>query len=170
MRRNLTCAGYKPLLVFGYGNPSRGDDALGPSLLEALQRWTGLPPEVEVLSDFQLQIEHALDIEGRRLVLFADASVACSSPFAFGRVQPACDHSFSTHVLSPAAVLQVYCSVHKADPPPTFLLSIRGEVFGLGEPLSSAAQNNLRAGLAFSQKLLHNASLENWSAKVINAE
>ena len=59
----------KPVLVFGYGNLSRGDDALGPLLLEAIERSPKAVLEsVEILSDFQLQIEHALDLENRDLV------------------------------------------------------------------------------------------------------
>ncbi|MDP2785684.1 MAG: Ni/Fe hydrogenase, partial [Sulfurimicrobium sp.] len=64
-----------PLLVFGYGNPSRGDDALGPLLLEQLAALN--LPHVELLTDFQLQVEHAVDLQGRERVLFIDASVSC---------------------------------------------------------------------------------------------
>ncbi|HRG96608.1 MAG TPA: hypothetical protein PLR99_10185, partial [Polyangiaceae bacterium] len=57
-----------PLLFFGLGNPSRGDDALGPTLLERVG--AALAPEiargeVELLAEFQLQPEHALDLVGR---------------------------------------------------------------------------------------------------------
>ena len=51
-----------PILIFTYGNPSRGDDALGPAmfdLLEKHKRETGELDRVELLTDFQLQIEHA---------------------------------------------------------------------------------------------------------------
>ena len=66
----------KPILVFGYGNLSRGDDALGPLLLDYIQKHCDLR-KIELLTDFQLQIEHALDLEHRSLILFVDASVAC---------------------------------------------------------------------------------------------
>ena len=45
-----------PLLLLGYGNPSRGDDALGPMLLEMLEadRRAGRAPDnFETLTDFQ---------------------------------------------------------------------------------------------------------------------
>ena len=51
----------KPILIFGYGNLSRGDDALGPLLLEYIEDHCDLST-IELLVDFQLQIEHALDI------------------------------------------------------------------------------------------------------------
>ena len=68
------------LLIFAYGNPSRGDDALGPLLLERLQALN--LPHVETLTDFQLQVEHAYDLQGRERVLFIDASVSCTAPYA----------------------------------------------------------------------------------------
>jgi hypothetical protein len=48
-----------PILVFAWGNPSRGDDALGPLFAERIEA-LGLPG-VECLTDFQLQVEHALE-------------------------------------------------------------------------------------------------------------
>ena len=42
----------KPVLLFGYGNLSRGDDALGPLLLEYVEKHCSLDM-IEILSDFQ---------------------------------------------------------------------------------------------------------------------
>ena len=49
-------------LVFAWGNPSRGDDALGPALVERLEAARPAHPEwgeLALLTDFQLQPEHA---------------------------------------------------------------------------------------------------------------
>ena len=97
----------KPVLLFGYGNLSRGDDALGPLLLEYIENTVNLDT-IEILTDFQLQIEHALDLENRALVLFVDASVACVNAFDFAVLAPARDKIYTTHAMSPAAVLVVY--------------------------------------------------------------
>lgn len=69
--------GVAPTLVFGYGNPSRGDDALGWRLIEQLDalRAAGRLAGVDLLSDFQLQIEHVLDLRGRTRVIFVDAEL-----------------------------------------------------------------------------------------------
>jgi len=80
----------KPVLVFGYGNLSRGDDALGPLLLERINDICNLA-EIEILTDFQLQVEHALDLDNRTLVLFVDASVSCRSAFDFFQLIPSGD-------------------------------------------------------------------------------
>ena len=70
-----------PLLVIGIGNPSRGDDALGPACIEALEKLA--LPMVELLTDFQLQVEHVLDLARCSRVVFVDASLRCASPFSF---------------------------------------------------------------------------------------
>jgi len=148
------CSG-KPLLVFGYGNLSRGDDALGPLLIDRIERHTAsMLANIDVLCDFQLQIEHALDLEDRDLVLFVDASVADIDGFGFSELSAARDDSYSTHAMSPSAVMSVYQSIMKKTPPPCFLLSIKGERFELGEGLSVNAQHNLSGACRFVERLL----------------
>ncbi len=157
------------LLIFGYGNPSRGDDALGPLLLarleplldEALRRAAG---GIELLTDFQLQVEHALDLAGRRRVLFVDAHQQCEVPFSLRPLQPAAESCFSTHALSPVAVLKVYQQIYPSDPPPSFLLGIRGERFELGEPLSAAASRHLDAAVALVATLCATSDEAGWLA------
>lgn len=151
----------EPVLLFGYGNLSRGDDALGPLLLEYVETHCDVG-EIEVLSDFQLQIEHALDLENRRLVLFVDASVACVNAFDFTVLEPARDKSYTTHAMSPAAVLDVYQSIKKQTPPPCFLLSIKAEKFELGDGLSANAEANLAEACLFAGRLLSNPEPVFW--------
>lgn len=130
------------LVIFAVGNPSRGDDALGPLLMAELEA-QGLSG-VTLVSDFQLQIEHALDLDGHDLALFIDAGTGTPAPFAFYETAPAADTSISTHALTPAAVMHVGTQLRKAIPP-GFVLCIRGECFGLGEGLSEAAHGHLHA-------------------------
>ncbi|MGE5337337.1 MAG: hydrogenase maturation protease [Gemmatimonadota bacterium] len=135
----------RPVLVLAVGNPSRGDDALGPMLagrLEALGR-----PDVEVLTDFQLQVEHALDMIGRRAVIFVDASADGPAPYSWLGVCARAGSSATTHALSPGEVLGCYQRV-VGDPPPSLVLAIRGGAFELGAPLSDAARANLDCALA----------------------
>ncbi|MDO9269682.1 MAG: hydrogenase maturation protease [Methylobacter sp.] len=151
----------KPVLLFGYGNLSRGDDALGPLLLEYVEIHCSLDA-IEILSDFQLQIEHALDLENRRLVLFVDASLACVNAFDFTVLEPARDKSYTTHAMSPAAVLDVYQSIKNQTPPPCFLLSIKADKFELGDGLSANAETNLVEACSFAEHLLRNPDLDFW--------
>ncbi len=155
-------------VLFGYGNPSRGDDALGPRLLDRAEAWLAdhLDLDVTPVADFQLQIEHTLDLKGRSVALFLDADAGCPAPFAFRRAGPSQDASYSTHELSPGALLHVYRLVEGAEPPPAFILGIRGERFELGDPLSPQAQEHLEAAWAFLQSLLADPRPERWSSRL----
>jgi len=135
-----------PVLIFTYGNPSRGDDALGPAMFELLEKHkleSNKLDEVDLLTDFQLQIEHAVDLEHRRYVLFVDASVSCPAPFELQQLQAERDDSFTTHSMSPASVLSVYQQINHRESPPAYLLTIRAYEFGLGLEMSTQAQKNL---------------------------
>ena len=141
-----------PILVFGWGNPSRGDDALGPLFVERIAAMA--LPGVECLTDFQLQVEHALDLQNRRCVLFVDASIVAAAPFEVSAIEALPDASFTSHALSPQAVMQVYEELNDEPPPPCWLLAIRGEGWELGAPTSATARENLRAAIAWSQTWL----------------
>jgi len=134
-----------PILIIGIGNPSRGDDAIGPTAIERLEALA--PPGVELLTDFQLQVEYALDLVGRQQVIFIDASVSAEPPFTFEPVQPAADESATSHALSPAAVLDTYRRITGAPLPSCWVLAVRGYAFELGEPLSPEAEGNLQAAM-----------------------
>lgn len=146
-----------PVLVFGWGNPSRGDDALGPLCVARLRTAFGADTRVEWLEDFQLQPEHALDLAGRQRVLFVDASRTAAPPCELGPVWPARDSSISSHALSPQALLQVYGQVQGTAPPPCSLLAIRGDRFDLGEPPAAAAEEHLEAAVARARQWLDRA-------------
>lgn len=108
-------------------------------------------PGVECLTDFQLQVEHALDLLGRQRVLFVDASIQTDGnsrlPYRQRRLSAARDATFSTHAITPESVMQVYVDLHREAPPPCDLLAIRGESFELGAPLGAAARNHLEVAL-----------------------
>ncbi len=134
-------------LILTWGNPSRGDDALGPTLFDMLEKYkqdTGDFENIDLLTDFQLQIEHAIDLKDRQFILFVDAGISCSEPFEIEELRPERDDSFTTHAMSPASVLAVYMQINQCDPPPAWLLTIRAYEFGLGKPMCKRAQENLQ--------------------------
>ena len=141
---------HNPVLIFTWGNPSRGDDAIGPCIHDRLQ--TADLAGVDMLTDFQLQIEHALDLESRERILFVDASASAQAPFEFCELQPDRDSSYTTHAMSPGALLSVFTQVNGQQPPPAFMLSVRGYEFGLGLPLSEQAQGNTDRAYCFIEK------------------
>ncbi|MEZ5662566.1 MAG: hydrogenase maturation protease [Burkholderiaceae bacterium] len=151
-----------PLLVFGWGNPSRGDDALGPLFVERLAAWAriALPPGVlECHTDFQLQVEHALDLAGRRRVLFVDAAAHLDRPCTARPLQPGRGAGISSHALAPEAVLQVYQDLHGHPPPPSTLLAIRAQSFGLGNAPGEQALADLEQALAWARHWITDRNL-----------
>jgi hydrogenase maturation protein HypF len=128
-------------LVLAIGNPSRGDDALGPAFAAALGDDCGW----DVLVEFQLQVEHALDLAGRPRVLVVDASVGAAPPFWLEEVAADPSGAPFSHALLPAQLLAACAALGPV--PPTAVLAIRGERFTLGEPLSRAARGHLAAAL-----------------------
>ncbi|MGP1693278.1 MAG: hydrogenase maturation protease, partial [Giesbergeria sp.] len=108
-----------PLLLLAVGNPSRDDDALGPCLLERLTA-AGVESagDVELLTIFQLQVEHALDLQGRHAILFVDVARpgvvdgVCLAPIQADAGTPP-----NSHALSAAALLQVGQQLNGHAPP-----------------------------------------------------
>jgi hydrogenase maturation protease len=146
-----------PVLIFAIGNESRGDDALAPLLLRALAGTVG--ERVELLEDYQLQIEHVTDLAGRERVLFIDADVSCDPPFRFSPISAAHDNSYTSHAMTPSALLHAYHRVYGGEAPPAFLLRIRGYDFGLGAPLGEQAAVNLGEA---------NACVRTWLADILS--
>lgn len=148
------------VVVFGYGNTSRGDDAIGPLLLAQLaaQQWPG----VVCIEDFQLQIEHALDMVGASLVLFIDAGTGTPAPYSFTEVQAGGQFTAFSHALLPQSVLAVYRQVQGSEPPPAFVLCVRGERFGLGEAMSDEGTARMALAQALLGRLCARAEVGAW--------
>ncbi len=152
-----------PVVVIAWGNPSRGDDALGPEFLcRAESIATHAHDTFEFVTDFQLQPEHATDLEGRDLALFVDASRALADPIAFNELKPQRDATFTTHGMSPSGVLAAFRAAFDRDPPPAFQLAIAGVGFELGDPISETAMRNLDAALTLFTRLAVAPSAAAW--------
>ena len=156
------------VVVLACGNPSRGDDAVGPLLLGRLRRWLHTrdsPLPVTLIEAFQFQPEHALDLCGHRLALFIDAAASGPVPYEFSPVTPHRDASYSSHAMSPAAVLHAYVQTMGPSPPAAWLLKVRGERFGLGEPVSPAVMERLAAAEQWVRDLCLRPEIEYWRCR-----
>lgn len=140
-------------LILTWGNPSRGDDAVGPLMYEKLS--TLRLPDTEVLTDFQLQIEHAQDLVGRKSVIFIDASVSCTPPCEFIRVHAEADLSYTTHSMSPGGLLSLCESTYGEIPPDAWLLSVKAFLFDLGSPLSRDTEYYMSQAMNMLLERLH---------------
>jgi len=149
-------SGRAPVLVLAVGNPSRGDDAIGPELAARLE--AAALPGVEVISEFQLQVENALDLVGRERVIFVDAGVGTPAPYELRRAAAAPDFLHTSHAISPEAVLATYERLHGAPAPEAWVLCVRGESFELGDGLSDAARRRVAA--AWEDLARHCARME----------
>jgi hydrogenase maturation protease len=148
------------LVVFACGNTSRSDDALGPRLLErvAQQQFAG----VVTIEDFQLQIEHALDLRDADLALFVDAATGGAAPIVFYEVTSRAPVAAATHALEPAGVLDVYRHAVGGEPPPAFVLSVRGDDFRLRDGMSELATERLEAAWPFLRDLCAQPDAMRW--------
>ena len=74
-----------PVLVLGLGNPLRGDDGLGPAVVQAL-RERALPPEVEVLDGGTAGLGLLEMLAGRRRVIVVDVAEMGRPPGTIARL------------------------------------------------------------------------------------
>jgi hydrogenase maturation protease len=147
----------KPVLVFAYGNISRGDDALAPLMIEKLQGeniTTACGHPIKYLTDYQIQIEHILDMQGCERVLMIDAHQALETPYSFQALNSRLETSYTTHGMSPSTLLYTYEKTFGSKPPPGYLLALRGQEFELGVGLSERSKNDLQLALSFCRCIL----------------
>jgi hydrogenase maturation protease len=153
-------------LVIAIGNASRGDDALGPSVGEALRADGCFDGTAAALIEvYQLQIEDALELAGRDAVLFIDArrprrdqrGVATAAAVEIDPLEPVPRPAAFTHALTPSALLAVAQRL-AGSAPPAWLLAIDGEAFELGAPLSAAASARMTPALALAREWLRRSA------------
>lgn len=147
--------------IFACGNESRGDDALGPLLIAPLEA-----AGYDCVQDFQLNIEHALDLQGADMALFIDADVSAPPPYRFERLLPAAFPHYSTHALTPAAVLAVFAKLEGRPPPAAWVLGVRGDAFALGSGLSDQALAHARQAGELLQRLLQTPRADFWDSQM----
>jgi hydrogenase maturation protease len=144
------------VLLLGIGNPARQDDGLGPALAARIEA-LGLA-EVTVDANYQLSVEDAATVARYDAVIFADAAVEGPEPFYFRRLEPAGDASFSSHSVTPAAVLKLAREMFAGEAD-AFVLGIRGYAFEMFvETLTDRAAANLTAAVAWLAPVLRAGS------------
>ncbi len=146
------------VLVYGYGNPGRQDDAVGVMLAERVEKWVnhhGLD-WVETDQGYQLNIEDADRIADFDYVIFADASVKNIGSCLLETIEPDPRTDFTMHAVEPAFVVGV-CEKLFQRKPRCYQLHIRAYHFEFMEEPSKEALSNLelahREVLAFITKL-----------------
>ncbi|MDJ0906694.1 MAG: hydrogenase maturation protease [Woeseiaceae bacterium] len=140
------------LTVLAWGNASRGDDAIGPLLAERLR--ATMPTGLSVIEDHQLNIEHVMDLDSDGAALFIDASVDITEGYRLQRIVPSHDGNFSTHAISPQALLNVFEQTIGQPAPESWLLHVAAQEFELGAAPGEVAKAAIEAADQFLQDLL----------------
>ena len=154
------------ILVIGYGNPGRGDDGLGPAVIDRIDREA--IPGVRTISTFQLQVEHAAEMRTAARTVFVDASFD-GPPCELRRVEPGQTTTFSSHSVPPGQVLSLAREVFGWTGE-AFVLAVRGEAFDqFSETLSPAGERALEAAVGMLVPMLRTGDLAESSAGTTHA-
>lgn len=125
-------------LIICVGNPSRGDDAAGPLIAQALLKAT---PSLNVIESFQLQPELVEDMIGQHIVIIVDAQANTDQALTLRRIEPTATLGWCSHALAPEQLLGLYQTAYGSAENPAALpemitLGIQANSFELGAPVS----------------------------------
>jgi hydrogenase maturation protease len=158
----------KRIAVLGWGNPSRGDDGLGPALVHQLERAESMHsawPSLHLVVMHQLQPEHVLELENCDAAIFVDAATGLEGPYVFRSITPAADIRANTHAFTPAELLLTYNRALDTAPPRSFSLELAGSKFGLDVPLSEQAKESVALAVGFLEWAFDHPAAEEWLAR-----
>ena len=143
------------ILVYGYGNPGRRDDGLGPELINLVEDWIKENNLGYVFTDsnYQLNIEDASTINDYDIVIFVDATIEQIRDFSMVRVVPSDKVNFTMHAMDPSFVVDL-CQKLYDRTPEAFLLKIRGYEYELQEGITEEAERNLLKAFTHIKKIL----------------
>jgi hydrogenase maturation protease len=129
------------ILILGYGNPLRGDDALGPQVAEELAARFEADDRITVQTIHQLTLDLAETLANFSLILLVDVRNAEPVGEIFTqKIQPSQNlpQPFS-HYLDPAELLGV-CQILYNALPEMILTGVNATNFEVGTPISTAVR------------------------------
>ena len=138
------------LLVIGYGNSLRGDDAVGPRVAQALEELR--LPGISVLSCDLLAPELADPIAKAQKVAFVDASVEPMSSVRLRPLSPADSSQILAHAADPRTLLALARDVF-GHAPPAWWVTIPVENLEIGGELSGRARAGIEQAIREIKKL-----------------
>ena len=130
-------------LIIGYGNPTRGDDAIGCHAACVLEQYFWNDPDVEVIAAQQLTPEMVDDILQRDFVLFLDASFG-DQPGTILRttVSPEPGPGGFDKPFTPSSLLTAAEQLY-GDAPLAMSITMAGWSFDLGQKISQIANRRM---------------------------
>lgn len=143
------------IVVIGFGNALRGDDAIGRVVVEQLARnW----PQVVTVAVTQLVPELATLVASARAVIFVDACVDARNDVEIRELTPACPISRRFHDTGPRELLALSRSCYSRSPL-AWLVIVHGSEFGYSDELSPAAAANTQRAVLEIERLVEQLSL-----------
>ena len=140
------------ILVIGYGNELRGDDALGPCIVRELERRA--LPGVRTWTLTQLTPELAADLAESHAAIFVDARFADEEDeVRVAALFPAGDRAWGTHFSDPAALLAMAQLLY-GHAPPAWLVTVVGATFDPGSELSTQAVRGMDRAVSRLEQLI----------------
>jgi hydrogenase maturation protease len=142
--------GSPEILVYGYGNPGRQDDALGVLLAEKIEQWAhdNCLHNIHVECNYQLNIEDAHKVSLFDIVIFADASKENIDGFSYTIIEPSAKTNFTMHAVSPSFILYL-CNQIYGNKPSSYLLHIKGFDWQFMQEITAEAKTNLDNAITF---------------------
>jgi len=133
------------LLVIGIGNPTRGDDAVGPAVAEAVTlRWPG---RARVLDVHQLTPELVQSVAEAGRVVFVDADTAATKVMAV-KIRPVVPCAPASHRLDPEGLLALADQLFAASPD-AWLVSVPAMHLEFGIGLSPIAARSIEVAASW---------------------
>ena len=140
------------ILIIGYGNTLRGDDAVGRKVAETVADWK--VPNVRAISVHQLTPELAQDISVCDQVLFVDAFVGGpDGSVELLSIEAGDSVSAMEHATNPRSLLALSRALFGASPAAQWV-TVPGIKFDLGEGLSAHAERGVQNAVHLIARLL----------------
>jgi hydrogenase maturation protease len=143
------------VLVIGYGNTLRGDDAAGVRAAELIAE---RHPEITCVCLHQLVPELSEQIADCRVVVFIDAQEGITQPNA-RLIAPGIEADQPrTHFISPESLLALSMQLYKRTPRLSYVIGIPASQFEFSEQLSSTTQKCVNDCILLVDKILTESS------------
>lgn len=137
------------VIVLGYGNSFRRDDGVGQRGAHAIAEWLNeIGHEVTTWVGHQLLPEVALELEGKDLAIFVDASVdQYSDGYNIAEVTSSADiDGLNLHTCTPGWIKHLAAQMG-IDMPKMVMVSVSGVDFDFGESLSCVCMDRFNKAL-----------------------
>jgi hydrogenase maturation protease len=141
----------KKVLVIGYGNTLRGDDAAGIRAAELIAKRL---PEIECICMHQLMPELAEQIAVNDIVFFLDADVNAAQPNERLVVPGVELDQPRTHFISPESLLSLSQHLYQQTPSKAYVVGIPASQFEFSEELSESTTKSVEESVTLVESLL----------------